>query len=268
MFLINFLSMILSANACLLCKRWNDSGVFPATGVLSNIENYFGIDDGKSGLLQTGKNSFFSQHWMFLISVMHISVCEDQPSDRKTLTELHFCRIELEDLLLWQQLQTHVVLLITERVFCLSPVFICSYMFLAPVFGYLGDRYNRKIIMSFGITFWSLVTLASSYTPQEVSHMLFYMLWHHFLLDDDIKLKHWDVKTVFTCLVLIWWSVTPPPSSPAAFLGAAVDSRPGRSRRGELLHHCSHHHRWPLCEGQEDEYALHFLFCHSGWQVG
>lgn len=42
-------------------------------------------------------------------------------------------------------------------------------MFLAPAFGYLGDRYNRKVIMSVGIMFWSLVTLASSYTPKEVS---------------------------------------------------------------------------------------------------
>ncbi|KAL4658363.1 hypothetical protein GN956_G3076 [Arapaima gigas] len=49
--------------------------------------------------------------------------------------------------------------------FC--PVFICSYMFLAPIFGYLGDRYNRKLIMCGGITFWTLVTLASSYTPKE-----------------------------------------------------------------------------------------------------
>ncbi|XP_020501365.1 protein spinster homolog 1 isoform X1 [Labrus bergylta] len=72
---------------------------FTVAGVLPDIEQYFGIDDSKSGLLQT--------------------------------------------------------------------VFICSYMFLAPVFGYLGDRYNRKIIMSVGITFWSLVTLASSYTPKE-----------------------------------------------------------------------------------------------------
>lgn len=72
---------------------------FTVAGVLPDIEQYFGIDDEKSGLLQT--------------------------------------------------------------------VFICSYMFLAPVFGYLGDRYNRKIIMSAGITFWSLVTLASSYTPKE-----------------------------------------------------------------------------------------------------
>lgn len=72
---------------------------FTVAGVLPDIEHYFGIDDGTSGLLQT--------------------------------------------------------------------VFICSYMFLAPVFGYLGDRYNRKYIMSVGIAFWSLVTLASSYTPKE-----------------------------------------------------------------------------------------------------
>ncbi|XP_056263069.1 protein spinster homolog 1 [Pseudoliparis swirei] len=72
---------------------------FTVAGVLPDIEQYFGINDETSGLLQT--------------------------------------------------------------------VFICSYMFLAPVFGYLGDRYNRKYIMSVGITFWSLVTLASSYTPKE-----------------------------------------------------------------------------------------------------
>uniref|UniRef100_A0AAV2KD68 Protein spinster homolog 1 n=1 Tax=Knipowitschia caucasica TaxID=637954 RepID=A0AAV2KD68_KNICA len=72
---------------------------FTVAGVLPDIENYFLIDDSKSGLLQT--------------------------------------------------------------------VFICSYMFLAPAFGYLGDRYNRKYIMSVGIFFWSLVTLLSSYTPKE-----------------------------------------------------------------------------------------------------
>ncbi|XP_069580882.1 protein spinster homolog 1 [Brachyistius frenatus] len=72
---------------------------FTVAGVLPDIEHYFGINDEKSGLLQT--------------------------------------------------------------------VFICSYMFLAPFFGYLGDRYNRKFIMSVGITFWSLVTLASSYTPKK-----------------------------------------------------------------------------------------------------
>ncbi|XP_062382671.1 protein spinster homolog 1 isoform X2 [Sardina pilchardus] len=72
---------------------------FTVAGVLPDIEKFFGINDGTSGLLQT--------------------------------------------------------------------VFICSYMFLAPLFGYLGDRYNRKIIMCVGISFWSVVTLASSYTPRD-----------------------------------------------------------------------------------------------------
>lgn len=72
---------------------------FTVAGVLPDIEQFFGINDSKSGLLQT--------------------------------------------------------------------VFICSYMVLAPVFGYLGDRYNRKLIMCAGISFWALVTLASSYTPKD-----------------------------------------------------------------------------------------------------
>ncbi|KAA0705879.1 Protein spinster -like protein 1 [Triplophysa tibetana] len=72
---------------------------FTVAGVLTDIEHFFNISDGKSGLLQT--------------------------------------------------------------------VFICSYMFLAPLFGYLGDRYNRKVIMCVGIFFWSLVTLASSYVSKE-----------------------------------------------------------------------------------------------------
>ncbi|XP_065136733.1 protein spinster homolog 1 isoform X3 [Paramisgurnus dabryanus] len=72
---------------------------FTVAGVLTDIEKFFKISDGKSGLLQT--------------------------------------------------------------------VFICSYMFLAPLFGYLGDRYNRKLIMSGGILFWSIVTLASSFVGKD-----------------------------------------------------------------------------------------------------
>uniref|UniRef100_A0A672P9L2 Protein spinster homolog 1 n=1 Tax=Sinocyclocheilus grahami TaxID=75366 RepID=A0A672P9L2_SINGR len=72
---------------------------FTVAGVLPDIEHFFSISDGTSGLLQT--------------------------------------------------------------------VFICSYMFLAPLFGYLGDRYNRKLIMCVGIFFWSLVTLASSFVGKD-----------------------------------------------------------------------------------------------------
>lgn len=48
------------------------------------------------------------------------------------------------------------------------PVFICSFMVAAPIFGYLGDRFNRKVILSCGIFFWSVVTLSSSFIGKEV----------------------------------------------------------------------------------------------------
>jgi len=41
-------------------------------------------------------------------------------------------------------------------------------MLAAPVFGYLGDRYNRKIILGAGIFFWSGVTLGSSFISEWV----------------------------------------------------------------------------------------------------
>ncbi|XP_063287415.1 protein spinster homolog 1-like [Pelobates fuscus] len=51
-------------------------------------------------------------------------------------------------------------------------VFICSYMVFAPVFGYLGDRYNRKYIMGGGIAFWSVITLSSSFITKEYFWLL------------------------------------------------------------------------------------------------
>ncbi|KAJ8368372.1 hypothetical protein SKAU_G00084000 [Synaphobranchus kaupii] len=49
----------------------------------------------------------------------------------------------------------------------LQTVFICSFMVAAPIFGYLGDRFNRKVILSCGIFFWSAVTLSSSFITKE-----------------------------------------------------------------------------------------------------
>ncbi|XP_016529776.1 sphingosine-1-phosphate transporter SPNS2 isoform X5 [Poecilia formosa] len=49
----------------------------------------------------------------------------------------------------------------------LQTVFICSFMVAAPIFGYLGDRFNRKVILSCGIFFWSTVTLLSSFIGKE-----------------------------------------------------------------------------------------------------
>jgi MFS transporter, Spinster family, sphingosine-1-phosphate transporter len=54
----------------------------------------------------------------------------------------------------------------------LQTSFIISYMLLSPLFGYLGDRYNRKYIMSAGIFFWSVVTLAGSFIDENVSIQL------------------------------------------------------------------------------------------------
>ncbi|XP_050965393.1 protein spinster homolog 3 [Labeo rohita] len=71
---------------------------YTIAGVLLSIQNYFGIPDSTSGLLQT--------------------------------------------------------------------VFICSFMFLAPVFGYLGDRYDRKLIMIVGLIVWIVTTLGSSFVKK------------------------------------------------------------------------------------------------------
>ncbi|XP_034298983.2 protein spinster homolog 1 isoform X2 [Magallana gigas] len=49
----------------------------------------------------------------------------------------------------------------------IQTVFIVSYMIFSPIFGYLGDRYNRKFIMGGGITLWSLLTLSGSFIGKD-----------------------------------------------------------------------------------------------------
>ncbi|XP_052544963.1 protein spinster homolog 3-like isoform X2 [Tympanuchus pallidicinctus] len=49
----------------------------------------------------------------------------------------------------------------------LQTVFILCYMLAAPFFGYLGDRYNRKVILGAGIFFWSAVTLGTSFISES-----------------------------------------------------------------------------------------------------
>ncbi|KAF3706703.1 Protein spinster -like protein 3 Spinster-like protein 3 [Channa argus] len=45
----------------------------------------------------------------------------------------------------------------------LQTVFICSFLLLAPLFGYLGDRYNRKYIMIGGLCVWLGTAAGSSF---------------------------------------------------------------------------------------------------------
>ncbi|XP_064208254.1 protein spinster homolog 3 isoform X1 [Anguilla rostrata] len=57
----------------------------------------------------------------------------------------------------------------------LQTVFICSSMLLAPVFGYLGDRYNRKLIMVGGLSVWIVTTLGSSFITESYFWVLLLM---------------------------------------------------------------------------------------------
>lgn len=45
----------------------------------------------------------------------------------------------------------------------LQTAFVLSYMIFAPLFGYLGDRYSRRLIMAFGVLLWSLTTFLGSF---------------------------------------------------------------------------------------------------------
>lgn len=50
----------------------------------------------------------------------------------------------------------------------LQTAFVLSYMLFAPVFGYLGDRYSRRLIMAFGVFLWSLTTLLGSFMTVNI----------------------------------------------------------------------------------------------------
>ncbi|VDK21921.1 unnamed protein product [Taenia asiatica] len=52
----------------------------------------------------------------------------------------------------------------SKRLGLLQTSFIISYMFLSPVFGYLGDRWKRKYLMVIGLFVWSVVSLGSSFS--------------------------------------------------------------------------------------------------------
>lgn len=56
----------------------------------------------------------------------------------------------------------------------LQTAFVLSYMIFAPLFGYLGDRYSRKIIMAFGVFLWSLTTLAGSFMTVSICIVFFF----------------------------------------------------------------------------------------------
>uniref|UniRef100_A0A8U8AXY9 Protein spinster homolog 1 n=1 Tax=Geospiza parvula TaxID=87175 RepID=A0A8U8AXY9_GEOPR len=89
----------LSVAVLCLINLLNYMDRFTVAGVLPEVEDYFGIGDSSSGLLQT--------------------------------------------------------------------VFISSYLVLAPLFGFLGDRHSRKRLLALGLALWSGVTLATSFVPPQ-----------------------------------------------------------------------------------------------------
>lgn len=46
----------------------------------------------------------------------------------------------------------------------LMTAFIVSYMIFSPIFGYLGDRWSRKLLILVGILFWSVFTVGGSFS--------------------------------------------------------------------------------------------------------
>uniref|UniRef100_A0A8C4ZZ97 SPNS lysolipid transporter 3, sphingosine-1-phosphate (putative) n=1 Tax=Gadus morhua TaxID=8049 RepID=A0A8C4ZZ97_GADMO len=57
----------------------------------------------------------------------------------------------------------------------LQTVFIFSFILLAPLFGYLGDRYNRKWIMIGGLSVWLVMTLCGSFVNKKYFWVLVLM---------------------------------------------------------------------------------------------
>jgi len=47
----------------------------------------------------------------------------------------------------------------------IQTAFLVVYLMVAPIFGYLGDRYSRRIIMAIGILIWGGFSLGASYMP-------------------------------------------------------------------------------------------------------
>lgn len=79
----------------------------------------------------------------------------------------NFCRIQFDDLIflfpgVLPKVKDHFGIG-DDKGGLLQTAFVLSYMLFAPLFGYLGDRYNRKLIMAFGVFLWSLTTMAGSF---------------------------------------------------------------------------------------------------------
>ena len=58
----------------------------------------------------------------------------------------------------------------------ISSIFIISYMVASPIAGYLGDRHNRKWLISFGAVIWMSCVLLGSLIESGKDNTSFYKL--------------------------------------------------------------------------------------------
>lgn len=110
----------------------------------------------------------------------------------------------------------------------LMTVFVVSYLLLSPVFGYLGDRFNRKLLIGVGVTFWCLFTFGGSFSQVQMGEGTFS---HAFLLS-------WLATDAISQI-----------KQPAVVCAADGVARACRYWRGQLRHHCPNHHRRHLQRG-------------------
>ncbi|KAK3527636.1 hypothetical protein QTP86_030475, partial [Hemibagrus guttatus] len=117
---------------------------YTIAGVLPSLQQYFGISDSTSGLLQTV--------WAAAKSCWKMKSASSKSWSAEGSMNC-------------------------SKISCahLFTVFIGSFMLLAPVFGYLGDRYNRKLIMVGGMVAWIITTLGSSFITAEYFWVLVFM---------------------------------------------------------------------------------------------
>nr|XP_027301793.1 protein spinster homolog 3 isoform X3 [Anas platyrhynchos] len=108
-----------------------------------------------------------------------VSVSRNRPAKRGYLTVGVLCYANLINFMDWfivpgilLDIQQYFNLR-DEEAGLLQTAFILCYMVAAPFFGYLGDRYNRKIILGAGIFFWSAVTLGTSFISESYHWMFF-----------------------------------------------------------------------------------------------
>ncbi|XP_053131239.1 protein spinster homolog 3 [Hemicordylus capensis] len=102
-------------------------------------------------------------------------------SHRSYLAAAVLCYINLVNYMDWFTVAGKPVLQDIQKYFSLDDStagllhtgFILCFLFAAPLFGYLGDRYNRKIILSAGIVFWSGITFGSSFIPGTMAWLFF-----------------------------------------------------------------------------------------------